>query len=148
MQVISTTSQPPCCAVCWPITRSECSDRAVTAIGLSNHPDHLVWMGGIQTWGLIQYKEAIYQYRKSHCGDKTVVRSSYLHNGISYTGKMTSLYWIRAQPSSMVMWWHGNEWGGVSWWFPSQRAGMVQWVSIPWRHHEILIVTHCLLTQI
>ena len=24
-----------------------------------------------------------YQYRKSHCGDKTVVRSSYLHNGIS-----------------------------------------------------------------
>ena len=37
-----------------------------------------------------------YQYRKSHCGDKTVVRSSYLHNGISYTGKITSLYWIRA----------------------------------------------------
>ena len=37
-----------------------------------------------------------YQYRKSHSGDKTVVRSSYLHNGISYTGKMTSLYWIRA----------------------------------------------------
>ena len=26
-----------------------------------------------------------YQYRKSHCGDKTVVRWSYLHNGISYT---------------------------------------------------------------
>ena len=37
-----------------------------------------------------------YQYRKSHCGDKTVVRSSYLHNGISYTGKMSSLYWIGA----------------------------------------------------
>ena len=35
-----------------------------------------------------------YQYRKSHCGDKTVVRSSYLHNGVSYTGKMASLYWI------------------------------------------------------
>ena len=35
-----------------------------------------------------------YQYRKSHCGDKTVVRSSYLHNGIFNTGKMTSLYWI------------------------------------------------------
>ena len=28
-----------------------------------------------------------YQYRKSHCGDKTIIRSSYLHNGISYTGK-------------------------------------------------------------
>ena len=38
-----------------------------------------------------------YQYRKSHCGDKTVVRSSYIHNGISYTGKMSSLYWIGAQ---------------------------------------------------
>ena len=34
-----------------------------------------------------------YQYRKSNCVDnKTILRSSYLHNGISYT----SLYWIRA----------------------------------------------------
>ena len=38
-----------------------------------------------------------YQYRKSHCGDKTVVRSSYLHNGIFYTGKITFLYLIGAQ---------------------------------------------------
>ena len=36
-----------------------------------------------------------YQYRKSHCGDKTILRPSYLHNGISYTYKMASLYWIR-----------------------------------------------------
>ena len=35
-----------------------------------------------------------YQYRKSHCGGKTILRPSYLHNGISYTGKTTSLYWI------------------------------------------------------
>ena len=35
-------------------------------------------------------KMSFCQYRKSHCGDKTVVRSSYLHNGISYTGKMAS----------------------------------------------------------
>ena len=35
-------------------------------------------------------KMSSYQYRKSHWGDKTVVRSSYLHNGISYTGKMAS----------------------------------------------------------
>ena len=40
-----------------------------------------------------------YQYRKSHCEDKTVVRSSYLHNGIFYTGKMSSVYWIGAQVS-------------------------------------------------
>ena len=31
--------------------------------------------------------------------DKTIIRPSYLHNGISYTGKMTSLYWIGAQIS-------------------------------------------------
>ena len=41
-------------------------------------------------------KMSSYQYRESHCGDKTVVRSSCLHNGISYTGKISSLYWIRA----------------------------------------------------
>ena len=45
-------------------------------------------------------KMSSYQYRKSHCGDKTVVRSSYLHNGIPYTGKTTSLYWIRAMDTS------------------------------------------------
>ena len=37
-----------------------------------------------------------YQYRKSHYGDKTILRPFYLHNGISHTGKTTSLYWIRA----------------------------------------------------
>ena len=39
-------------------------------------------------------KMTSYQYRKSHFGDKTVVRSCNLNKGISYTGKMTSLYWI------------------------------------------------------
>ena len=34
-------------------------------------------------------------YRKPYCRDKTVERLSFLHNGISYTGK-TSLYWIKA----------------------------------------------------
>ena len=42
-------------------------------------------------------KMSSHQYRKFHCGDKTVVRSSYLHHGISYTGKMTSLYWFVPQ---------------------------------------------------
>ena len=36
-----------------------------------------------------------YQYKESHCGDKTILWPSYLHNGISYTGKTTFLYWIR-----------------------------------------------------
>ena len=37
-----------------------------------------------------------YQYSKSQCGDKTILQPSYLHNRISYIGKMASLYWIRA----------------------------------------------------
>ena len=41
-------------------------------------------------------KMSSYQYRKSHCLDKTILLPSYLNNGISYTGKMTSLYWIGA----------------------------------------------------
>ena len=41
-------------------------------------------------------KMTSFRYKKSHCGDKTVIKSSYLHNRISYTSKMTSLYWIRA----------------------------------------------------
>ena len=49
-----------------------------------------------------------YQCRKSPCGDKTVVRSSYLHNGISYTCKMTFLYWIRALYVSHDDTWYGN----------------------------------------
>ena len=52
---------------------------------------------GMITGPRFNIKMPSYQYRKSHCRDKTVVRSSYLHNGISYTGKMASLYWIRAQ---------------------------------------------------
>ena len=44
--------------------------------------------------GWFNIKMTSCQYRKSHCGDKTILRPSYLHNGI---GKMTSLYWIRAQ---------------------------------------------------
>ena len=53
----------------------------------------------------IQYKDTIlpsYQHRKSHCGDKAILRPSYLRNGISYTGKMVSLLWIRAQDTYQI----------------------------------------------
>ena len=46
------------------------------------------------SWGWFNIKTTSYQYSKSHCGDKTILRPSYLYNGISYTGKMTYLYWI------------------------------------------------------
>ena len=34
-----------------------------------------------------------YKYRKCYCGDKMILRASYLHNNMSYTGKMPSPYW-------------------------------------------------------
>ena len=53
-------------------------------------------------------KMTSYWYRKSHCGDKTILRPSYLHNGISYTGKTTSLYWIGAQAFQKPAFQHSN----------------------------------------
>ena len=69
----------------------ECMKKDVIEFGLSgiDPQDWHAWRFNI--------KISSYQYRKSHCGDKTILRPSYLHNGISYTGKTTSLYWIRAQ---------------------------------------------------
>ena len=67
------------------------------------------WLVGAEqaTGPWFNIKMSSYQYRKSHCGDKTVVRSSHLHNGISYTGKMSSLYWIGAQDVIWINeWWH------------------------------------------
>ena len=49
----------------------------------------------ILKWGPVprfNIKMTSYPYRKSHCGDKTIIRWSYLHNGIPYIGKMTYLY--------------------------------------------------------
>ena len=52
--------------------------------------------------GWFNIEMSSYQYRKSHCGDKTMFRPSYLHNGISYTGTMTSLYWISDQGLALL----------------------------------------------
>ena len=56
----------------------------------------------IDPGGWFNIKMPSYRYRKFHCGDKTILRPSYLHNGIPYTGKMKSLYWIRAQVSCNI----------------------------------------------
>ena len=67
-------------------------------------PSVMVWFRLIVSWSMpwFNIKISSYQYRKSYCRDKTVVRSSYLHNGISYTGKMASLYWTNL-PESTTM---------------------------------------------
>ena len=60
-------------------------------------PAKYSWFNSLTSGPWFNIKMSSYQYRKSHCGDKTILRPSYLHKGISYTGKMSSLYWIRAR---------------------------------------------------
>ena len=52
------------------------------------------------------FKISSHQYRKFRCGDNTVIRSSYLHNKIPYTGKTASLYWIRPLVCIDTSFWH------------------------------------------
>ena len=75
-----------------PVTGGFPSQRASNVVSIPKSWCHRVheWEGQNFPPG----KMSSYQYRKSHCGDKIVVRSSHLHNGISYTGKMASLYWF------------------------------------------------------
>ena len=44
-----------------------------------------------------------YHKRNSHCGDKTILWPSYLHNGISYIGKTASLYSILNRGHCLVV---------------------------------------------
>ena len=41
---------------------------------------------------LIQYKDSIFPVLKYHYGDKTILRPSYHHNEISFTGNTTVLH--------------------------------------------------------
>ena len=63
--------------------------------GISSHGFGFIVKKSPGDWFII--KMPSYQHRKSHCGDKVILWPSYLHIGISYTGKMTSLCWIKAQ---------------------------------------------------
>ena len=74
-----------------PLIRNRTTFKCYIAIGSIPTSCHTSYPG--HRFNIKMYS---YQYRKSHCGDKTVVRSSYLHGGISNTGKMSSLYWIGA----------------------------------------------------
>ena len=59
---------------------------------------------GNKTGSWFNIKMLSYQYRKSHCRDRTILRLSYLQNGISDPGKITSLYWISVLVSSVSFW--------------------------------------------
>ena len=55
-----------------------------------------------QTGPWFNIKMLSYQQRKSHCGDKTILRPSYIHNKVSYSGKTTSWYWIRVLGLNLI----------------------------------------------
>ena len=76
---------------CWAIIKLHCMG-SVMVCPQKIHDEGKLWGPG----GCFNIKVPSYHYRKSHCGDKTILRPSYLHNGISFTGKMTCLYWIGA----------------------------------------------------
>ena len=57
-------------------------DTLVSYLQVSGNNVHTLRPG---SW--FNIKILSYQYWKSQCGDKTVIRSSYLHNGSSYTDK-------------------------------------------------------------
>ena len=87
---------------CWPrsmsrygITRWQCVNLSVMKLSYLEGTMSVSWCSG--AWFNIKMS---FQYRKSHCGDKTILWPSYPHNGISYTGKTTSLYWI-GSPGSL-----------------------------------------------
>ena len=56
----------------------------------------MLWWFGNGPWFNIK------MYRKSNCVDKTTVGSFSLHNGISFTGKMASLYWTLPPPTRSI----------------------------------------------
>ena len=90
-----------------------------------------------------------YQYRKSHCEDKTILRPSYLHNGISYTGKTASLYWIGALNISITFCWpDSGEHQDISMTHCWPDFGEHQDISIThcWPdsgEHQDISITHC-----
>ena len=43
-------------------------------------------------WALIQYKGVTLPVWEIHCEDEIVIRSSYIHNGISYVGKLDGIF--------------------------------------------------------
>ena len=64
--------------------------------------NHIIKQKSLKPGPWFNIKISSYQYRKFHCGDKTVERSSYLQNGISYTGKMISF--VLNRPPGICSW--------------------------------------------
>ena len=74
--------------------RNSCyKDKTAVRLSYLYKGNPYTWEGGlhleVKPGGWFSIQMTSYQNRKSHCGDKMIIWPSYLHRGISYTGKMT-----------------------------------------------------------
>ena len=92
-----------CTDVCAP-GHNHIRNRTYTFVDEDYHDQVIIIFIANRPWFIIKMLSC--QYRKSHSGDKRVIRSSYLHNGISYTGEMASLYWISPRNWTLCGEWH------------------------------------------
>ena len=84
----------------WTIRSSELGDGLLNSwfvIGWEEWSDPQSWFVKPDPGGLFDIKRSSYQYRKFHSWDMTSLWPPHPQTGISYSGKTTSLYWIRAQ---------------------------------------------------
>ena len=96
----------------WSAPEQQLNKQSKNAVDLRHHHGH--YDVTVMQWQTLKpthvtplgpwfnIKSSSYQYRQSQCGDKMVIRSSYLPIGISYSGKMASLYWISHWVSIVV----------------------------------------------
>ena len=77
------------------VNNHEAGDLRSPLHSLWRHCNEFHFFIHISFW--FNIKMLSYQYWKSHCGHKTVIRLSYIYKENSYTGKTTSLYWISPQ---------------------------------------------------
>ena len=111
----------------------------------------LVWLAFCQLFcspgARFNIKMTSYQYRKSHCGDKMILRPSYLQYGISYTGKMTSLYWIRAQGVSIVSIWDKTDHGPLARYIKNCRLRIRRECRERFPRHRRLAIPTCITAR-
>ena len=75
----------------------DCIGAVLFLILISNIRSLLWIFTRIEPGPWFNIKMSSYQFKNSHCGDKTILYLSYLRYGISYTGKTPSFYGISPQ---------------------------------------------------
>ena len=103
---------------------------------------------------LIQYKMSSYQHRKSHCGDKTILRPSHRHNRISFTDRALFVHWIGPLIAEIH-----PIWKNLTFYLTSAMAVMTQWrkqahcwqfcgnILVSTQHGSVRIYHHAFITH-